>query len=389
MNRLAPRVGLAAALLVAGGCAAFKPPALAPGPAARVLDGVPVRKFGVERCGAGSLSAVLNYYGDPVELAELHAGLPKGRHGGVITLDLLLAARQRGFEARLVQGSPELVTGELAAGRPVILMLQVLDSLGEKRDLFHYVVLDGVDPTRGLVRLQWGDERPVWTTLERIDRPWRLTDRTTLLVAPGEPGEAASHTVRYAVALEEAGRGEEAVALYRRLVDEEPTSALVWTNLANAEAQRGRHAEAELAYRRALELAPESGDTLNNLAWLLYEEGERLAEAEELARRAVAAGGSDAYLALDTLGRIQRAAGRCPDAAESLAEAERTAPRDAPGREELALELALAERDCAAGDWRGRLRALAATAGDAAIATRAGEALAAEDGRPEGGNRRR
>src|SRR4029453_18998820 len=133
------------AALAAGGCAVYtlKPPN--PGPQAHVLQGVPVWSFGIQRCGAGSLSVVLGYYGEPVNPEDLDTLLAKGRNGGVLSLDLILEARRRGYDARLVEGSPELVGRELLAGRPVILMLKVLNPPGKVHDLYHYIVADGVE----------------------------------------------------------------------------------------------------------------------------------------------------------------------------------------------------------------------------------------------------
>jgi tetratricopeptide (TPR) repeat protein len=376
MRRGIALAALPLAALLAGGCVATKPAAVTPGSSAHVLEDVPVRRFGVQRCGAGSLSAVLNYHGDAVGLDELDASLPRGRHGGVITLDMLLAARARGFSARLVEGSPRLVSEELLAGRPVILMVQVLDSVGEANDLFHYLVLDGVDPAGGLVRLQWGDGRPVWTTFDKLERSWGKTRHATLLIAPGgDDGDERRHALRYAVALEEEGRAGEAAALYRDLLAEEDGgdagSAVLWTNLGNAEMAAGRTAQAEAAYREALARDPAGADALNNLAWLLFEDGERLAEAEELARRAVARGGPDVHLAHDTLGRILRAAGDCAGAVAALEAARDSAPADAAALDALFLELALAERDCGDAAWRPRLEDLAAAASDPEVAAAA------------------
>lgn len=330
----------AALALVAGACApyALKLPSRDPGPQAHVLTGVPVQSFGVQSCGAGSLSAVLSYHGQPVTLEELDAVLPKGRNEGVLTLDLVLEARRRGYDARMVEGTPELVERELLEGRPVILMLQVFNVPGEVRDLFHYVVADGIEPSKGLVRVQLGDAKQRWTTFERLDRAWQATKRTTLLITPGGSGTqtAARNALRYSVALENAGRAAEAVPLYRNLIERDPDSALLWTNLGNAEAGRGEAALAEAAYRRALELDPTHADALNNLAWLLLEQSDRLAEAEELARQAVAAGGPDPYLALDTLARVLRARGRCEEAVEVFTRALAAAPASAK----------LALRDC-------------------------------------------
>jgi len=366
------------AALAAGGCAAYTLRTPDPGPQAHVLTGVPVRSFGLKSCGAGSLSAVLGYHGEPVTLEELDTVLPKGRNDGVVTLDLVLEARRRGYDARLVEGTPELVERELLEGRPVILMLEVLDAPGQRRDLYHYIVADGVEPSSGRVRVQLGDGKQRWTTFERLDNAWRSTRRTALLIAPGALGAraaAAQNSLRYAVALEAAGRAGEAVALYRTLLEDDPGSVLLWTNLGNAEAGRGEPALAETAYRRALELDPANADALNNLAWLLLGHRERLVEAEELARRAVAAGGPDPHLALDTLGRVLRARGLCKEAVEVFTEALTAAPAAAAGREWLTLGKGLALRDCSDPAWRRTLEDLAA-AEDPEVLTQVQEALA-------------
>lgn len=369
------------AALAAGGCAAFSLRIPQPGPQAHVLSGVPVQSFGLKSCGPGSLSAVLTYHGSPVTLEELDRVLPKGRNEGVVTLDMVLEARRRGYDARMVEATPELVERELREGRPVILMLQVFDAPGQGRDLYHYIVADGIEPEKGLVRVQIGDEKLRWTTFRRLDRRWRATRRAALLIAPGGAGTltaatAARNSLRYSVALEEAGRAAEAVPLYRAMLEDDPASALLWTNLGNAEAGRGEPVLAEAAYRRALELDPANADALNNLAWLLHGQGDRPAEAEELARRAVAAGGPDPHLALDTLGRVLRARGNCREAAEVLDRALAAAPPAAAGRESLTLEAGLALRDCGDPSWRRTLEELTAAAEDPEVLQKAREALA-------------
>lgn len=346
------RARVPAAVLAAGlalclaGCLTLPPRSRAPSAGAQVLDGVPVHEFGVDRCGAGSLSAVLEYLGDPVSMAELDAVLPKATNNGVLSLDMILAARARGHEARLVAGSPELLEATLLSGRPAILMLQVLDAPGLGKDYYHYVVADGVDPERSLFRLQFGDGKRRWAPLAGLERAWKGTGHTLILVEPaaegavadasrppgGPPASGPDRALSYGMALEDAGRPDEAAAVYRGALEREPESARAWANLGNAEAADGRLGEAETAYRRALALDPDHRDALNNLAWLLLDGGERLEEAEELARRAVAAGGPDPHLALDTLARIQAAQGRCEDSAETFGHALDAAPPDSRER---------------------------------------------------------
>ena len=345
--------GLIAGLaLLLTGCLTVPPRSRTPAAGAVVLDEVPVREFGVDRCGAGSLSSVLAYFGDPVSMEELDARLPKSDDNGVVTVDMILAARERGFDARLVTGDADLLESTLLERRPAILMLRVLNAPGLGKDYFHYVVADGVDPERGLFRLQFGDGERRWAPLDGLERAWGGTDHAMILVEP-RTEDAAAHGVRvagaglgYGVALEEAGRAGEAAALYRGLLEREPESPRAWTNLGNAEAAQGNAERAEEAYRRALELDPAHRDALNNLAWLLLEEGSRLDEAAELARRAVDAGGPDPHLALDTLARVEAARGRCPEAADAFARALAQAPPDPVTRAEIADAAHAAEASC-------------------------------------------
>lgn len=282
-------------------------------PTASVIPNVPMQKWGIESCGAGSLSTVLQHYGDKTSLAEWDATLPKMR-GGVLSIDMLVAARKRGFDAQLVTGTPEVVEQEVSAGRPVILMLRVIDSIGKGLDFFHYVVVDGIDAQRGLVRTQWGDQQGRWTTMARLEKPWAGGGHAAILI---RPRDGLTDQLRAAVALEDEGKYDEAAKQYRDLLAKHADSALLWTNLGNADMQLGKRPDAESDFRKALELDPAERDAMNNLAWLLYQE-KRLDEAELLARKAAAIQGPDSYLVLDTLARVLAAKGNCTEAEQTF-----------------------------------------------------------------------
>ncbi len=200
---------------------------------------------------------------------------------------------------------------ELAAGRPVILMIQSVEYPGKNYDFFHYVVVDGFDPARGLIRTQWGDQKGRWTTFDKLEKPWAGGGHAAIFIRPRGDDAVA---LRAAVALEDEGKYADAAARYRQIVTLHPNSIVAWTNLGNAERQLGNTAEAERAFRKAIEADGNAArDALNNLAWLLYEE-KRLDEAEPLARKAVAEAGPDSYLMLDTLARVLAAKGSCDEA---------------------------------------------------------------------------
>jgi hypothetical protein len=324
------------------GCATRPPRSLPPDPTAQVLEGIPVRTFDDDECGPGSLALVLNAAGDPVTEAELRASLPRARAGGVLSLDLMLAARQRGFEAALVSGDEGTLREEVQSGRPAILMLRLLDVPGRRRDIYHFVVVDGFVPGRPLFRVQFGDGQARWTSLRRLERAWKGAGHALLVVRPGESAD-----LRRGMALEAAGESTAALEVYRRVAAAHPRSVRARVNLGNAESQLGRRAEAERAYRSALEVAPDDRDALNNLAWLLLEEGSRIEEAEVLAGLAALSPGPGQGVARDTLGRIQLARGRCRDAEATFAEGlGSSVPLPPEARADLLEGLGQAQRAC-------------------------------------------
>jgi Flp pilus assembly protein TadD len=328
---------LSAFCLLTSACVYWTPISRTPTPSATVIPNVPMQKWDIMTCGAGSLAAVLQHHGEPTTMDEWQAALPKTRCG-VVSIDLVLAARQKGFDASLVTGDASLVEAELRDGRPVILMLQVIQYPGKSLDFFHYVVLDGFDPMRNLFRIQFGDGKARWAPMKRLAPAWKKTKYATILVRPGDPHAGA---LRAAVQLEEQGKYGLAAQTYREILQKDPKSTLAWTNLGNAEMQLGRHVPAEEAFRKALELDADAADTLNNLAWLLYEQ-KRVDEAEPFARRAVLTKAPDPWMRLDTLARILVARGSCEEAAMTFRQAIAAVP-EGRAEERAALEKASGE----------------------------------------------
>lgn len=320
---------------ILSGCVYWTPLSRRTSNEAKVIPDVPLQVWDIKSCGAGSLSSVLQHYGDPTTMQEWDGALQKTR-GGVMSIDMVLAARQKGFDARLVTGDRSTLERELLDGRPVILMLQVIQYPGRSLDFFHYVVLDGIDTRRKLLRTQFGDGKARWVKYERIENAWRGGGFATILIRPPDPVAAL---VRSAVMLEEKGQYDDAAREYRRILNEHPASAIAWTNLGNVEVRRGNPQAAEQAFRKAIELDPLAADALNNLAWLLYEQ-KRLEEAEQIARRAVDAPAPDLWMRLDTLAHIQMARGECTDAARSWEQAIGSIP-ESRGQQKTEMTLAM------------------------------------------------
>lgn len=337
MRRPAQILLLALAALQLTACVTLAPMSRRTSDSAQVIPDVPVRRWGDNTCGSGALSTVLNHYGEKVTEAELDARFAKGRNGGVVSLDLLLEARSRGYHAELVPGDEALVKKLLSEQKPVVIMVRVLNMPARSRDLFHYVVLDGIDPKRDLVRMQFGRGKPRWARLRSIERAWAPTGRATFVVhGRSENRLSRDELLRRAVALHESGKPHAAIAIYEELAGQS-SDALVLTNLANARRDAGDLVGAERDYRAAVSVDATNRDALNNLAWLLFE-AKRTDEAAAFIRQAVVLDGTDHDLILDTAGDIEAALGRCDAAIDALERAVTAAPASRKSGVEAKLE---------------------------------------------------
>lgn len=294
-----------------------------PGPSAVVVEGVPRYDFGDDDCGPGSLATVLTFHGLPVTPAAIGEDLPRTPRGEVLSVDLMLAARDYGFDARWVRGDLEELARVPAAGKPGIVTLRVLNAPGKRRDLYHYAVIDGHDPADDLFRVLLGDGKARWIPAGKLEKTWKGAGHALMVPMPRPAGGLPPDVVfRRAVALERSGEQQLAATLYGTVVDAEPRHVQARVDLGNVLRRLGRVDEATEAYREALRVEPGSVEALNNLAWLLYEGGARLEEAEALARRATAAAAEPQRAAVaDTLARILAARGKCEEAAGVVEEA--------------------------------------------------------------------
>lgn len=116
-------------------------------------------------------------------------------------------------------------------------------------------------------------------------------------------------------------RHEEAIEVYRRILDEEPTLTTAWEYLGNNLLRVGRSEEALAAYQRQMELSGGTGLAALNVAGALFRLG-RLEEAEEHAQLAV----GDYPQAYDILAQIALRRGALDRAERYLASSFEEAP---------------------------------------------------------------
>jgi hypothetical protein len=155
------------------------------GAALSLLD-VPFLSQSELLCGGAAAAMVLRFNGERGVSADDFASIVDRSAGGISTSALARAIRDRGWDVHALDGTPDLVPGELARGRPIIALIE------DRPGTLHYVVLVGWhergvvlhDPARTPYRVMTAGE---------FARRWEVTRRWAVVISKA-PGELAAKT---------------------------------------------------------------------------------------------------------------------------------------------------------------------------------------------------
>jgi len=139
-------------------------------------------------CGAASLAMVMQYWaqqqrrapGPESHVATIQRELYSPAKHGIPASSMTRYLRAHGFEVFALNGRWSDFETQLAKGRPLIVALRP-----EGQWELHYVVIDGVDPARGLVTMNDPEERKLLSEERaRFEKEWKATDNWMLLAVP-------------------------------------------------------------------------------------------------------------------------------------------------------------------------------------------------------------
>jgi len=301
-------LGLLLLLCALGGCAAQRA-VVSGAPSLHGRDGIvelaetPFFPEDALQCGPAALATVLGAAGVETHPDALAREVYTPGLGGSLQLELIAAARARGFVPYVIAPEVDALFAELVAGRPVL----VLQNLRLRTwPAWHYAVVIGVDPGTEQVLLRSGAERRLGMPAAQFLRSWDRAGRWGLVLL--EPGRlpARPDRGRYfdAVAgLEETGRHTAAAVAWAAGLAAWPGDPVARFGHATASYLGGDLDAARTGYEALLAVEPDHAAALNNLAHLLADLG-CAASARVLAMRAVAVapeGGAIAAAAADTL----------------------------------------------------------------------------------------
>lgn len=143
-------------------------------------------------CGSASISMVMRYWdrkeGLPVapdaDPANIQSLLFTRSAGGIFASSMEKYFRQSGYQAFAFQGQWSDIEHHLALGRPLIVGLNESGPHGP----LHYVVVVGIDSTRGYVLVNDpAQQKMLRISREGFESEWRYTHDWTLLAVPQHP----------------------------------------------------------------------------------------------------------------------------------------------------------------------------------------------------------
>jgi hypothetical protein len=136
-------------------------------------------------CGGASVAMVFRYWGDRHADVQQFAPLVDRRAGGIADHVLVDAVRARNWRAVPLVGTVALVRDRIAAGEPLILLLE------DRPGRYHYVVAVGADDRSVLVHdPTWGPARRY--SIDELTRRWQPANFWALLVTPLPAADAPS-----------------------------------------------------------------------------------------------------------------------------------------------------------------------------------------------------
>jgi hypothetical protein len=289
------------------GCAGFYTSALLKEtggiPSHYELYAVPFFPQKAYQCGPAALAEALQWSGLEVTPQKLtHEVFTPAKKGSLQTA-LISAARRNGRIAYPLS-APEDLFKEVAAGNPVIVLLNLGLSW---YPVWHYAVVTGYDLTERKVVLRSGNVAREVLSFWVFGNTWARSHHWGIVILRPDqfPAVVKGDLFTEAVfGLEKARRFGDAITGYRTVLARWPDNIAALMGIGNCYYALGELQNAETAFRNTTRLHPESGSAFNNLAQVLFELG-RKKEALAAARKAVSLGGPLKSAYQKTLKEIQ------------------------------------------------------------------------------------
>ncbi len=146
-----------------------------------LIEGVPFYPQNEYMCGPSSLASVIGYWGVRTDMKDVAKEVYEEKLKGTLPIDLLIYAKEKGFDAAYYKGGIEDLKEKISDKTPLILFL----NLGyDFYPVGHYIVVTGYSDKYGAIVAHSGMESEAVFTYDELLRDWGKTDFSTLLLKP-------------------------------------------------------------------------------------------------------------------------------------------------------------------------------------------------------------
>ncbi len=267
-------------------------------PAQASLKQVPFIAQDDYECGPASLAMVLQHAGVSVTDKQLVEQVYVPSRKGSLQVEMLAASRRYGVPGYQIAPTLQAVLREVAAGHPVLVFQNLSFAW---YPVWHYAVVVGYDRAANSITLHTGRTERMEMSLFAFERTWQRGGYWAMVALPPTTLPATAQAPDYAKAVAALERVQPAAAqsAYQTALKKWPQERLLLLGAGNTAYAQGQLAQAAQMYRATTAAHPDFADGWNNLAQVLYEQGNQAAAALAIAK-AVELGGArlGAYQAL-------------------------------------------------------------------------------------------
>lgn len=221
----------------------------------------------------------MNYWGKAATVEELSFYGRNSNLNGMLSTQVPILARQKGFRATFLEGSVGRLKNAVDRGVPAIIGLE---SGGGNYHCF--VVIGYSDADQVIVCEEYHDSKRL-IPYEEVERLWQPAGHLMLELEVSRADELFADGAN----LEAKGRYSEAALLYKKALDLDATLYEARLGLGNCLYFQHKLEEALAEYRTAHQANKADPRVLNNLANVLLDLKKQLPEAETLSEAAVEA----------------------------------------------------------------------------------------------------
>ncbi|MBI5970683.1 MAG: C39 family peptidase [Deltaproteobacteria bacterium] len=183
---LRAKVALGAAFVFLTGCAhvtveTIKNTAARHPAAAAYIEGVPFYPQKESLCGPAAVASVTGYFNSAVSMEDAAKAVYDERWKGTLPIDLVIYAKEKGFDAEFYKGSLADIKDKLRAKTPLILFIDAGWGIFPSG---HYIVATGYSDELESITAHSGMDKDALFSYAELQRLWQRTGWSAILLKP-------------------------------------------------------------------------------------------------------------------------------------------------------------------------------------------------------------